>query len=352
MKLGTKVIRPGEIRDLKLPVTQSYSGARVSVPVRVERAERPGPVVLVIGAIHGDEINGTGIVRELLQNRDFALAAGSLILVPVANVLGFESLSRYMPDRRDLNRSFPGSKGGSLTSRFARALFDALVRQSDYCLDFHTAAVRRTNFPNVRADLRNEEVRRLAAAFGCELVVDHPGIKGSLRVAATEAGCPTIVLEAGEVWKIEPGIVEVGLRCVRNVLIELGMVEGVRARPAYQAAVGDTSWIRSSGGGLLSFHVAPGEVVEAGQPIASITTLLGEERGTVSASKDGVILGLTTLPMVKPGDPICHLAFPEKGIAPIQEALGGLSQASLHARVRDELAANVTVSEPENEAQD
>ncbi len=338
----------GESRDLELPITQSYSGSRVTLPIRVERALEPGPVVLVIGALHGDEINGTGIVRELILNRGYELMAGSLILLPVANILGFERLSRYMPDRRDLNRSFPGTKSGSLTSRFARTLFKTLVGQSDYCLDFHTAAVRRTNFPNVRADLSRPEVRRLAHAFGCPLAVDHPGIKGSLRLAATEAGCPTIVLEAGEVWKIEPGIVAEGLRCVRNVLIELGMVEGRPVPPAFQVEVKDTRWIRASGGGLLSFHIAPGEVVEKGQPLASITTLLGEERGVAHATRDGVILGVTTLPVVKPGDPICHLAVPEGGIGPIREALAGVSGSSLHGRVRDELAANLTVVAPED----
>lgn len=347
LRIGKDRVKPGEVRDLALPVSQSYSGAEVVLPLRVEHAVRPGPVVLITAAIHGDELNGTGIVRELVLNRPYELEAGSLILVPVVNILGFERLSRYLPDRRDLNRCFPGSVGGSLSSRFAHTIFNHLVRQSDYCLDFHTAAVRRTNFPNLRADLTNPEVRRLAAAFGCALVVDTPGAQGSLRRTATEDGYPTITLEAGEVWKIERGMVEVGLRGVRNVLIELGMVSGEPERPAYFAEVDKSEWVRASSGGMLAFHIAPGDVVQAQQPIASITSLLGAERGVLSASRDGVVLGITTLPVVKPGDPICHLAFPNRSIGSIRQVLRRLPEGSLHERLRGDLASNVTVTKHE-----
>ncbi|MEM7052060.1 MAG: succinylglutamate desuccinylase/aspartoacylase family protein [Acidobacteriota bacterium] len=337
----------GERREIELPVSESYSGGDVRVPLRVERAERPGPTVLVLAAIHGDELNGTGVVRRLLIDPPFELEAGSLILVPVVNILGFERLSRYLPDRRDLNRSFPGSKSGSLARRLARRIFDQLVTKSDYALDFHTAAVRRTNFPNVRADLGQEEVRRLARAFGWPLVVDHPGPKGSLRQAASAQGCPTISLEAGEVWKIEAGVVEIGVRGVRNVLIDLGMVEGQRHEPAYRAETTGTAWLRSDAGGLLTFHVAPGDVVEAGQPVAAVTDLIGREKWTLSAAREGVVLGLTTLPAVKPGDPVCHLAYPRDGIAPIRQSLAGLEADSLHERLRDDLSAGVAVTVPD-----
>ena len=335
----------GEQLDAALPITQSYSGADVSIPLRVIRGKEPGPVVLITAAVHGDELNGTGIIRELLIDCPFELRAGTLILVPVMNILGYERNARYMPDRRDLNRSFPGASEGSLTSRVAHRLFNELVRKADFLVDFHTAAVGRTNFPNVRADLSIPGAARIARAFGCPLVVDHKGAKGSVRFAAGEVGCAAMILEAGEVWKVEPTVVEVGLRGVRNVLIELGMVEGKRLRPAYQARVDRSTWLRSDAGGLLRFHVAPGDVVAKGQPIAACTSLLGEQRGLITAQADGVVMGMTTLPSVKPGDPVCHLAIPRRGIEPIQKALGRASEESLHERLRGDLASSVAVEE-------
>lgn len=342
-------IAPGEARDLVLPVTQSYSGSEVHLPLRVVRASAPGPVLLLTAAVHGDEHNGIGIVRELILNPPFELARGTLVLVPVVNILGFERNTRYLPDRRDLNRNFPGSSDGSLTRRVAHRVFQELVLKSDLIIDFHTAAVGRTNFPNVRADLSHPESRRLARAFGCPLVVDRKGPHGTLSRSAVEVDRAAIVLEAGEVCKVEPSVVEVGLRGVRNVLIELGMAEGVSEPPAYQARIDRYVWLRSDVGGLLRFHVGPGDVVEKGQPIATCATLLGAERGVVRATEDGVIMGLTTLPSVKPGDPVCSLAIPRKGIAHIQKALSGLSQGSLHERLQGDLATSVSVGEPDDE---
>ena len=345
LRIGGESIPAGTTRDLALEVTQSYSGAGVPLPIRVVRAAEPGPALLLVAAVHGDELNGTGILRELILGAPFELTAGSLVLVPVVNILGFERHVRYLPDRRDLNRCFPGSPDGSLASRMAHTVFTELISSCDACIDFHTAAVRRTNYPNVRADLSRPEVRRLAKAFGCELLVDSPGTSGSLRRAASEAGCPTIVLEAGEVWKIEPSVVELGVRGVHNVLIKLGMAEGKRRKPAYQASIDRTTWLRSDSGGLLRFHAAPGEIVEKDQPIASCLTLLGAERGVVRAPEDGIVMGLTTLPLVKPGDPVCHLAIPRKGIDRIRRAIGKVSDSSLHLRLVGDLGSSVTIEE-------
>ncbi len=345
--LGGARVDLGETRDLSLVVSQSYSGTDVPVPVRVVRGPAPGPVVLLTAAVHGDELNGTGIVRELILAPPFEVQAGTLILVPVVNVLGYERNSRYMPDRRDLNRNFPGSASGSLTSRVAHAVFDGLVRRCDFAIDFHTAAVRRTNFPHIRADLSDPAVRRIARAFGSALVVDNKGPKGTMRREACQAGHPMILLEAGEVWKIEPSVVEEGLRGVTNVLVELGMIEGARRRPAFQAQVERTTWLRADAGGLLRFHVAPGEPVVQGQPIATCADLLGVEQDVMCAPEDGVVMSLTTLPSVKPGDPVCHLAYPRSGIAHILKALDRLSDGSLHDRLREDLASSVSIEEIE-----
>ena len=210
-------IAPGESRDVTLAVSESYSSMTVQIPIHIRRATEPGPTVFVTAALHGDELNGTGAIRHLIQTEDLALTRGALILVPVLNLLAFDRHSRYLPDRRDLNRSFPGSVGGSLARRMAHTIFEEIVSRSDYGIDLHTAAIRRTNFPNVRADLNVPEVNRIAAAFGTEVVIDSRGPSGALRREAVKAGCPTIIMEGGEVWKVEPGIVETAIRGVKNV---------------------------------------------------------------------------------------------------------------------------------------
>ena len=349
LEIAGEQIALGESRDLTLPISQSYSGADVNLPFRVVRGTHPGPTLVLTAAIHGDELNGTGILREIILAAPCELTAGTLILVPVVNILGYERNSRYLPDRRDLNRSFPGAPKGSLASRVAYKVFQEFILGADYLIDFHTAAVHRTNFPNVRTDLRDPRNRWLARAFGCALVVNGEGTKGTLRRAAGQADVPSIILEAGEVWKVEPSVLEVGLRGVRNVLIELDMAEGKPERPVYQSRVDRSVWLRSDSGGLLRFHVAPGEVVEKGQPIASCTTLLGAERGLVVSPEDGVVMGLTTLPSVKPGDPVCHLAIPRRGIRHIREALAREGEESLHERLREDLATSVAVDDLEDE---
>jgi hypothetical protein len=341
---GVKVPR-GESRDIRLELSHSYTGDTISLPVHVLRGKRSGPTVFITAAMHGDEINGTGILHEILFEEPLELLAGTLILVPVANVFGFETQDRYMPDRRDLNRFFPGNPTGSLTTRAAHIIFSNVVLQSDFGIDLHTAATGRTNYPNVRGDLRDPGVRRLAKAFGCELIVEGKGPEGSLRREAVKAGRPTILLEAGEPSKMEPTVQETGVRGILNVLSELGMIDHVPTRPAYQTKVQRSTWVRAESAGILRFHVGPGEIVSAGQPLATNVSVFGKAQNTLHAPVDGIVLGMTTLPAVKPGEPVCHLAIPTRSLSSIRKALGRASSDSLHHRVRGDLASSVTVTE-------
>jgi uncharacterized protein len=275
------------------------------------------------------------------------LSRGTLILVPVVNGFGFENHSRYLPDRRDLNRCFPGSLRGSLASRIARSFFDEVVRKCDFCIDLHTAAVRRTNYPNIRADLTDPGVRKLARSFGCELIVNGKGPVGSLRREACKIGCPAIILEAGEVWKIEPAIVEMGVRGVKNVLIELEMLHGTPKRPRYQTRIDQTAWVRAELGGILSFHVGPGDIVEYGQPIATNVSVIGAAQSVLIAPADGIILGMATLPAVKPGEPVCHIAIPRRKISAIRRDLAGMPEDEVEHQIRRELATSIAVYPPE-----
>jgi predicted deacylase len=344
-KWGRHTVEPGEQKALEISVSESYSGHRVRLPVFVWRGLEPGPTVFVTAAVHGDEINGTGAIRHLITQKPFALSAGTLVLVPVVNLLGFEQHSRYLPDRRDLNRCFPGYAEGPLAKRMAAAFFDQVVRRCDFGIDLHTAAVRRTNFPNVRADMTQPPLADLARAFGAELIVHSRGPEGSLRRAATtKAKCPTLILEAGEVWKVQPHVVEYAVRGIENCLKHLGMVQGPPTQPEYQLETDRTQWVRAKYGGFLRFHVAPGQIVAQDDPLATNAKLTGEEQNVLRAPRDGIVLGMTTLPSVAPGDPVCHLAFPQSGsLKKIERAVDNLDQDSLHERTRDEFERNLVV---------
>lgn len=347
LHLGGVSVRPGEMADLRLPISQTFAGDDVSLPLRVLRAEKPGPIVLVTAAVHGDEINGTGVVHDLMYARRPNLQRGTLLLVPVVDIFGFESQNRYMPDRRDLNRCFPGSASGSLSRRVAHVLFNELVLKADYVLDLHSAATGRTNFPNIRADLENKGCRRLAKAFGCELIVDGKGPEGSMRRSAVKAGVPTVILEAGEPNKIEPSVLEIGVRGVQNVLADLKMTDEAPTPPPYQTTVRRTTWIRASVGGLLRFHIAPGGIVDKGQPIATNYSVFGEQQNTLLAPFDAVVLGMVTLPTVKPGEPVCHLAVPDSGIETMRTALREAERKDPARQVRRDLATSMVVQTPD-----
>ncbi len=347
---GGARIAPGRRKRLRLELGKTFSGANLSLPLMVWRGPEPGPVVGITAAVHGDEINGTGSIRRLIQEQRADLERGALILVPVINTMGFERHSRYMPDRRDLNRCFPGNIQGSLSSRLARLVFDEVVARCDFLIDLHTAAVRRTNFPNVRADCADEGCARLARAFGCEVIVDGAGPEGSLRREACAAGCPTIVLEAGEVWKVEPSVQDLTLRGITNVLADLGMVAGEPEPPPHQIVVRETRWIRAEQGGFLQFHVAPGDVVSTGQAIATNTSLLGSEQETIRSPLQGIVMGMTTMPAVGQGDPVAHIGAPKSDRLHLrlEKSVDGLESESLETQLREHLATNIVVTELED----
>jgi predicted deacylase len=340
-------VEPGCTEDLRLKVSERYTGEDVVLPVRVQHAPEAGPAVLVTAAVHGDELNGFGVVHQLMHGEPIALLRGTLVLVPVVNIFGFESQVRYMSDRRDLNRCFPGTVGGSLASRVANTVFQKIIRKCQVGIDLHAAATPRMNFPNVRGDQRKGMIRQVSRAFGCELILNSQGPEGSLRRAATDAGCATITVEAGEPNKIEPAVLDIGVRGVLNVLRSLDMLDGEIIAPPYQTRVDRAMWVRAESGGILRFHVAPGEVVEEGQAIATNLSVFGDHQNTLMSPADGIVLGMTTLPSVQPGEPVCHLAIPRKSLRGIRRALRLSPKASHAKRVRADMASSVTISEAE-----
>lgn len=338
-------IPAGETCNVELAIGESYSGMAVQIPIQIRRAVAEGPTVFITAALHGDEINGTGAIRRLIRDPEFTLLRGAVILVPVLNLPAFDRHSRYLPDRRDLNRSFPGSATGSLASRMAHIIFDEIVSRSDYGIDLHTAAVRRINYPNVRGDMGNPAVRRLAKAFGAEFILNGKGPAGGLRREAVAAGCPTIIMEGGEVWKVEPGVVEAATLGIQNVLSSLKMLDIPAQPPAYQVVIEKSTWVRADRGGFMKFHVKPGDIIEKDQPLATNTTLLGTERSVLHAPFDSVVIGMTSLPAISPGEPLCNLGKLPKGVRPAELLRLRAEKDGLEKRLAEEFASNVLVVE-------
>ena len=228
----------------------------------------------------------------------------------------------------------------------ARTIFEDIVSRCDFGIDLHTAAVRRTNYPNVRGDMTDPQVRHLATAFGSEVIIDGKGPRGALRREACRAGCPTIIMEGGEVWKVEPSIVESATRGIKNVLRKLDMISGQPEPPGYQVLIEESKWIRAERGGFLQFHFKPGDIVEKDQPLATNTTLLGRERSMLHAPFDAVVIGMTTLPAISPGEPVCNL-----GKLPLSTNPGELRRLrsekdGFENHVKEQLASNIMVVEP------
>ncbi len=348
-KIADERVAAGSQKTIQLRFSETYIGQFLSVPVRVIRAKKQGPIVALTGGIHGDELTGVGIIRELLYDNPPNLKCGTLVCVPVVNVYGLENHSRYLPDRRDLNRCFPGSPGGSMSSRLAHVIFNEVISKCDYLLDFHSAALRRTNYPNIRADLSNPRVKQLAKSFGTELIVGGKGPDGSLRRSAIRAGIPAIVLEAGEVWKNAPSVVEVGIGGVMNVLASLGMVDAEVRKPTFQVNIRKTTWVRAERGGFLSFHAKPGDLVEEGQDLATNYSIFGRERHILNSPVDGIVLGMTTMPAVKPGEPVYHVAsLTHKTYLSIRKKIDASHDDSLFSRIQADLSTNILIEEKEN----
>lgn len=340
-RIGGIRVLPGETKNISLTVSETYTGAPIQLPIRVIRAKKAGPTVFISGAVHGDELNGTGIVREIMM-KPLPLIKGTLICLPIANILGFEQHSRYLPDRRDLNRCFPGSKDGSLANRLAHAIYKEIVCKCDFGMDLHTAAVRRTNFPQIRADLSVPGMEEIVRAFGCEVIIDKEGHPNSLRETATKRGCLTMLYEAGEVLKFEPGTIKLGVRGVKNVLKKLEMLPGKCEKPVYQSAIKKSKWKRADVGGLLHFHVKPGSLVKKGAVLARVENLFTGEKTAIKTERSGIVIGITTLPAVKPGEPFCHVGYLGTKVEAIKKKVA--TSKTLHRDVQQELASNIKIT--------
>jgi len=305
--LGRRVA-PGDKRRLFLRSSESFSGSDSELPVLVTRGATPGPTVCLIAGIHGDELNGIEIVRKLVEGLTPRRISGMVLAVPIANLHGFRRSSRYLPDRRDLNRFFPGTPSGSAASRIAWTLWDGVIRHCNSVIDLHTGSFHRTNLPQVRTDASDPRSLSLARGFGGALIINDAGQEGTLRRAARRAGIASITYEAGEPLRFQEAEIARGVEGVRNVLASLGMSDD--APLAFTPRVYQrTRWVRVDDGGIFFTRRRLGELVQAGDLLGTVTDPVSNERKRVEAPARGRIIGMAVPQVVIPGFAAFHLGI-------------------------------------------
>ena len=307
--IGNVSVAPGARASINLPIADLYTGASLSMPVKVVNGRRAGPVMFVSAAIHGDELNGVEVVRRLLRQKSLDSLRGTLLAVPIVNVHGFLERSRYLPDRRDLNRSFPVSAKGSIAARTANTFVKEIVSKADLGIDLHTGALNRANLPQLRANLDDDRTIELARVFGAPVIINSTVRDGSLRQYAAESGFPILVYEAGEALRHDEVSIRAGLRGVIRVMRHVGMLPKARASKAVSPVMAaSTSWVRAPDSGIVSHKVALGAAVVEGQRLAIVSDPLGDDQATVCAPFDGIVIGRSTLPLAHEGEALFHIA--------------------------------------------
>lgn len=317
LRLGEFEVAPGERKALWLPVARRYTAAgAVSLPVCVIRGRRPGPSLFVSAAVHGDEINGVEIVRRLLKSPAVAKLRGTLIAVPVVNVYGFVGQTRYLPDRRDLNRCFPGSSKGSLAGRLADTFMKEIVANATHGIDLHTGSLHRANLPQIRVSLEAPGCEDLARSFGAPVILDSALRPGSLRQAVSELGIPMIVYEAGEALRFDDLSIKAGVRGVMGVMRHLEMLpqrkKSSRRGDVEPFVAHGSTWVRAPESGVLVTSIRLGARIEKGERLGVISDPLAQEETPVESPTDGVLIGRQNLPLINEGDALFHVGVFER----------------------------------------
>ncbi|WP_293269153.1 succinylglutamate desuccinylase/aspartoacylase family protein [Neptunomonas sp.] len=326
--IGGFTVKPGETKQIEIAVAKLYTDTDICIPVHVRRSKKPGPTVFVSAAVHGDELNGIEIIRRLIQLKSLKISSGTLILVPMLNVYGVLNQSRYMPDRRDLNRCFPGSAKGSLAGRVADIFLEEIVKHCDYGIDLHTGAIHRSNLPQIRANLNDPETRTLAEVFGVPVLLNADLRDGSLRQAAVESDTRILLYEAGQALRFDELSIQAGVKGVLNVIRHLGLVNRKLRRKILTPYIANhSSWVRANCSGIVHDLKNLGDQVQKGTPLAEIGSPFGEVIDIVTANKSGIIIGKQNIPLVQEGDAMFHIAFFSEDDAEIAEKISEMQDA-------------------------
>lgn len=305
-------ILPGETKRIKIPMVRLYTDTTMSIPVYVKRGKRNGPTLFLSAAIHGDELNGIEIINRIINSKSIQALKGTLIAVPMVNVYGVLNQSRYLPDRRDLNRSFPGSKRGSLAGRMAYTFLNEIVAKADYGIDFHTGAIHRSNLPQIRANLDDAETLALAKAFGIPVLLNANLRDGSLRQCAADLATKVLLYEAGEALRFDELAIRAGVKGAIKVMRHLGMLSQAKTRGKKNIEpfiARQSGWIRANESGIVMHHKHLGDFVNKGDLLATIRDPYGEKLDDVLSNADGIIIGKQNIPLVQEGEAMYHLAY-------------------------------------------
>ncbi len=308
--IGGEEILPGERRTIDLPVSSLSDHTPVNMSAHIVHGRTDGPVIFVSAGVHGDEVIGIEIVRRLLKSPALKGLRGTLIVIPIVNSFGFINRSRYLPDRRDLNRSFPGSEGGSLAARLAHLFLKEIIARADFGIDLHSAAIHRINYPQVRVSPDDPAARSLADVFAAPIIMEAPIRQGSLRQSAKDMGKTVLLFEAGEGLRFDEVSVRAGLAGILRVMKSLGMISGrgVAAAKAPAQFCSSSKWLRAPMGGLFRSLKADGDPVRQDDVLGLVSDPFGEDETEVTAPFDGIIVGRAVLPVVNEGDAVFHLA--------------------------------------------
>lgn len=307
--LGNSQIAPGSRMVVDIPFGKLYTHTELNIGAHVIHGKRPGPVLLITAALHGDEINGVEICRRLLRLPRLNNLKGTLVVVPIVNTYGFVQQSRYLPDRRDLNRSFPGSEKGSLGSRMAWQFTDRILKKSTHVIDLHTGAIHRSNYPQVRATSKDKVSLKMAESFNAPIIIKAASRDGTMRGTANGLGIPIILYEAGEALRFDEQAINIGVRGIVNVMHSLGMLRTLKRQQKTDSLFSKkSSWIRAEHDGIARYYQRLGQIVNAGDVLAHIYSPYSDFEVAVLAPFSGIIIGRNNLPLVNEGEALFHIA--------------------------------------------
>ena len=324
--LSTKV-PPATATRLAWSPRQSLEGIAMPSPVLVVNGAKDGPVLCLTAALHGDELNGIEMVRRVLYNIDPQSLTGAVIGVPIVNLQGFHRSSRYLTDRRDLNRYFPGNPTGSSAARIAHSFFNDVISHCDALVDLHTGSFHRTNLPQLRADLNNPAVLSLTQGFGSTVILHSEGSKGTLRRAAVEAGIPAVTLEAGGPMKLQESAVEHGVKGVESLLNQMNMLRKISLWPGPEPVYYHSVWVRADQGGILFSDIELGDRVSEGELLGTVTDPITNIRSEIVSPVKGRVIGMAFNQVVMPGFAAFHVGIE----APVKEEELAVEQPSVMA---------------------
>ncbi len=308
--LNGQEIKNGERKRVNISMGRIYDFTEVTMPVEVICGKKSGPTLFVSSTIHGDEINGIEILRRLLISKHIKNIAGTLIVIPVVNIFGFNDRARYLPDRRDLNRCFPGLKSGSLASQLANKFMQEIVKKSDFGIDLHTGSLHRSNHPQIRANINDETTFDLAKIFDAPVIVNSNLRDGSLRAAVSQLNIPMILFEGGEALRFEEESIEIGVTGILNVMHAIGMIKSkvrqISKRKAFVAR--SSSWLRASHSGIYIPYCKLGDIVKKDDIIGEISDIFGDCKNLIKSHESGIVIGMSKLPLANKGDALFHIA--------------------------------------------